>query len=425
MHSLTSSVRRSRISSALVLALLAAIVGVRLSAQQQPPVSSSNVNMVSGTTFPDGDPYLQRQNEPNAAVSTRNALHLLAGANDYRTVDLPGPFDPMRGFKMAADAWVGLFKSVDGGQDWKSTLLPGFPQDVSPDGARQSPIKGREGATDPVVRSGTNGLFYYAGVAFDARRQPAQRDLRRALHGPEQPRSRRSVRVRGYAAGRQRPGHALPRQGGARHRHSRAPRRRAPSPATSPPTGRAIPRSSIVRTIPAGHVYVAYAAFTGSGTTEQSVIMLSRSTNCGQTLEHADRAEHGVAAGAEPADCRQPGRRRGLRLLAPVQVLTAGPRRDDREIGERRRELQPAAARLRAALVRPGDVGDAVPQQRLPDDGDRRDGPRLPGLDGSRLCDGAQRPAHGRCPHRPLDIGDRDDLDGAESDPGGRAWAIS
>ena len=72
----------------------------------------------------------------------------------------------MRGFKMNADAWVGLFKSVDGGQNWKSTLLPGFPQDVSPEGLA-SPIKGREGATDPVMRAGTNGLFYFAGVAFD------------------------------------------------------------------------------------------------------------------------------------------------------------------------------------------------------------------------------------------------------------------
>ena len=36
MNPLTSSVRRSRISSALVLAILAAVVGVRLSAQQQP-----------------------------------------------------------------------------------------------------------------------------------------------------------------------------------------------------------------------------------------------------------------------------------------------------------------------------------------------------------------------------------------------------
>lgn len=46
-----------------------------------------NVNMVSGTKWPTGDPYLQRQNEPSIAASTRNPLHLLAGANDYRTGD--------------------------------------------------------------------------------------------------------------------------------------------------------------------------------------------------------------------------------------------------------------------------------------------------------------------------------------------------
>src|SRR6476620_10934979 len=81
-----------------------------LFASAQSPSAGANVNMVSGTDWTTGDPFLQRQNEPSSAVSTRNPLHLLAGANDYRTVDLPGPFDPMRGFKMAADAWVGLFK---------------------------------------------------------------------------------------------------------------------------------------------------------------------------------------------------------------------------------------------------------------------------------------------------------------------------
>jgi hypothetical protein len=50
-----------------------------------------NVNMVSGTTLPGGDPYLQRQNEPSIAASTRNPLHLLAGANDYRTVVTTAP----------------------------------------------------------------------------------------------------------------------------------------------------------------------------------------------------------------------------------------------------------------------------------------------------------------------------------------------
>ena len=54
------------------------------------PVAGPSVNMVSGTQLPGGDPFLQRQNEPSMAVSSRNALHLMGGANDYRTVDLPG-----------------------------------------------------------------------------------------------------------------------------------------------------------------------------------------------------------------------------------------------------------------------------------------------------------------------------------------------
>jgi len=52
--------------------------------------ADQNVNMVSGTDWTNGDPFLERQNEPSITVSTRNNLHLLAGNNDDRTVDLPG-----------------------------------------------------------------------------------------------------------------------------------------------------------------------------------------------------------------------------------------------------------------------------------------------------------------------------------------------
>ena len=81
-----------------------------------------NINMVSGTTLPGGDPYLQRQDEPAMAVSLRNPMHLMAGANDYRTVDMPGLPDG----EETGDASLGVFKSVDGGQTWYSTLVPGL-----------------------------------------------------------------------------------------------------------------------------------------------------------------------------------------------------------------------------------------------------------------------------------------------------------
>jgi hypothetical protein len=100
-------------------------------------VSGQNVNMVSGTNWTNGDPFLQRQNEPSIAVSSRNSSHLLAGANDYRTVDLPG----LLVIDERGDAWLGLFKSFDGGRTWQSTLLPGFPLDGSLQG-QASPIHG-------------------------------------------------------------------------------------------------------------------------------------------------------------------------------------------------------------------------------------------------------------------------------------------
>jgi hypothetical protein len=128
-------------------------------------VAGQNVNMVSGTKWPTGDPFLQRQNEPSMAVSTRNPLHILAGANDYRSVDLE---QVLTGGAETGDAWLGLFKSFDGGYTWQSTLLPGCPYAIGQckDSGALS-LGNYQAASDPVVRAGTNGMFYYAGLAFD------------------------------------------------------------------------------------------------------------------------------------------------------------------------------------------------------------------------------------------------------------------
>ena len=83
-------------------------------------------------------------------------------------------------------------------------------------------------------------------------------------------------------------------------------------------------------------------------------ILFSRSTELRRDLERADRPEHRVAPGAERADCDQPGRRRGLRLVAAVRVHVAGRRRDDRAIDRWRRDVQQAGARRRDPSVRSG-----------------------------------------------------------------------
>ena len=262
----------------IVSVCLAVALAATQSVPAQQVVPGTNVNMVSGTTYPDGDPYLQRQNEPSSAVSTRNPLHILGGANDYRTVDIPFPsnslIDVLRPQRMNSDAWVGLFKSFDGGQNWRSTLIPGYPQDPT----RAAPLWGYDAATDPYVRAGTNGMFYYSGLAFD--------------RGPNAPSAifvARFIDMNNLEAGDpivHLNTRIVDSDPGTRFLDKNAiatdiPRTSATCTFNVPlgdEAGTVVPQ-----TIPAGNVYVAYTAFTGSGTSEQSVIMFSRSTDCGMT----------------------------------------------------------------------------------------------------------------------------------------------
>ncbi len=135
---------------------------ITLGASPHAQVAGRNVNMVTGGTFPGGDPFLQKQNEPSIAMSTRNPCHLLAGANDYRAVNLPGLPDDLE----IGDSWVGWYESTDCGATFYSTLVPGYPQDNSPEGIA-SPAKGFTTAADPVLKSGAAGTFYYLFIAFN------------------------------------------------------------------------------------------------------------------------------------------------------------------------------------------------------------------------------------------------------------------
>src|SRR5260370_10740226 len=123
----------------------------------QAPAVGQNINMVAGTKWPAGDPFLTKQNEPSMAVSSLNAQHLLAGANDYRLVDLSQAVD-IPGETGAGDAWVFLFTSMDGGTSWRSRPMSGCPLNVAQcNNPLSSAIKGLQYAADHVVRPGPYG----------------------------------------------------------------------------------------------------------------------------------------------------------------------------------------------------------------------------------------------------------------------------
>jgi hypothetical protein len=263
----------------LALSVLAAAGAASLIHAQIP---GRNVNMVSGDKWPDGDPYLQRQNEPSLAASTRNPLHLLGGSNDYRSVDLPG----VPGSNETGDAWLGLYKSFDGGQRWKSTLLPGYPQDESPIGMA-SPLKGYQAAADPVVRPGTSGLFYYSGIVFD-----------RAVGGKSRLFVARFIDDNNKEAGD--PIHYLGASAVASDSGSTGgfidkpwmavdiPRSGSKTCLISTPNPRG---GSLNQQIPGGTVYLAYSVIrttTNPTTNEQTItgtIMFTRSIDCGVTWD--------------------------------------------------------------------------------------------------------------------------------------------
>lgn len=297
--------------AAIVFVIAATIPTKSLSSNgnsNQPLIAGRNVNMVAGQTLPDGDPFLQRQNEPSLAVSTRNPLHILAGANDYRSVgfaqsegELPGQ-EPSNQLN-SGDAWLGVFKSFNGGLSWISSLLPGNQYyDTTPSGAPVSPILGLGAAADPTVRAGANGMFYYSGIAFD-----------RILHGQSILFISRYMDINTTLIGDSDPIKYIDTtsiDSGTSGQFTDKPWIAVDIPRDSanrvPVGGVDIPDQYI----PAHNVYIAYSVFLGSvdNLNVHNKILFARSLDCGNTwntpikLSEGEQVNQGTIVAVSPED---------------------------------------------------------------------------------------------------------------------------
>jgi hypothetical protein len=98
----------------------------------------------------------RQQNEPSTAVDARSPSIVVAGSNDYCTVELAG------------GTWAGFYRSTNSGATWTDSLLPGYPTDQSPEGLA-SPLqrRGITNAGDPVQAWDLQGRLFYMGNAFN------------------------------------------------------------------------------------------------------------------------------------------------------------------------------------------------------------------------------------------------------------------
>src|SRR5207253_450492 len=84
------------------------------------------------------------------------------GSNDYRLIPLSQAGIP--GETNSVDAWVSRYWSTDGGRTWRSRVVAGCPLAI-PQCAGNAAIQGLAYASDPTVRSGPNGTFFYSFIA--------------------------------------------------------------------------------------------------------------------------------------------------------------------------------------------------------------------------------------------------------------------
>jgi hypothetical protein len=129
----------------------------------------SNYTAVTGTPYSDAtlaecSRSRGRQNEPSVAIDPRNAQVMIGSANDYCGVHNDG-VDADGAPIPSGPIWLGYYRSEDSGGHFASSLVPGYPGDVSPFASRAHIRTASAG--DPVWAWDTAGRVFGGAEASD------------------------------------------------------------------------------------------------------------------------------------------------------------------------------------------------------------------------------------------------------------------
>ncbi len=133
------------------------------------PGYRSNYTLVTGTPYTDAtltecSRSRGRQNEPSVAIDPRNTQVIVGSSNDYCGVyndgaDADGAPIP------SGPIWLGYYRSQNGGESFRSSLVPGYPDDTSPYAARAQVRTASAG--DPVLAWDGEGRLFAGSESSD------------------------------------------------------------------------------------------------------------------------------------------------------------------------------------------------------------------------------------------------------------------
>jgi len=127
----------------------------------------SNYTLVTGTPYSDAtltecSQSRGRQNEPSVVMDPRDTSVLVGSSNDYCGVYNDGS-DTNGAPIPSGPIWLGYYRSEDGGQSFVSSLVPGYPKDVSPYASRARIRTASAG--DPVLTWDADGRLFAGAEA--------------------------------------------------------------------------------------------------------------------------------------------------------------------------------------------------------------------------------------------------------------------